>query len=157
MFSLYPHTLASARTPSGTNVTLFLDSNNKLQGKNASGQAVNVITEPSNQGQQTQQPVAETFQAEVTAARALVAGDVGKILPYNSETNGVFNVPDDATLGVTGSDAVTIKLLQLGTGRVDIAAAGAGVTLNKSTDYPSSTQYVIQTIQRVAANTWIFV
>lgn len=118
------------------------------------GDAGNGNTGGNNNSDNTTAAPAMTFVAAETAARALTSNDFGKLLSYDSETNGQFTIPEDSTLGITDSIAYEIKIKQLNTGRVDIVAANANVTLNKSTDYPSSTQDVIQTLTRTAANTW---
>jgi len=101
---------------------------------------------------------APTFAASPdTVGRTLVAADVnGKLIRYNSASNATFTIPTDAVLGITDATSnVVIEIYQVGTGRVDIAADTAnGVTLNKWTGYPTSTQFVTQTIHRVGANTW---
>ena len=100
---------------------------------------------------------ASSFSATAdTAGRPLVAGDLGKLVRYNSASNANFTIPTDATLGITDATAnVQIEFYQMGTGRLDIVADTAnGVTLNKWVGYPTPTQFVSQTIHRVGPNTW---
>lgn len=91
-----------------------------------------------------------------TAGRTLVAADLSNLVRYNSASNANFTIPTDATLGIIDANSnVSIELYQLGTGRLDIVADTAnGVTLNKWVGYPTPTQFVSQTIHRVAPNTW---
>lgn len=98
-------------------------------------------------------PVLRTID---TAGRTLAAADLGNLVRYNSASNANFTIPTDVTLGITDANAnVSIELYQIGTGRLDIVADTAnGVTLNKWVGYPTSTQFVSQTIHRVAPNTW---
>lgn len=94
-----------------------------------------------------------TFSTDVTTGRAFATGDIGTLVVYNSASNGNFTIPNDTTLGLTGSSNATIELYQKGTGRPDVVA-GAGVTLRTWAGYPTSTQYVTQTIHRVGPNEW---
>ena len=98
-------------------------------------------------------PVLRTID---TTGRTLAAADLGNLVRYNSASNANFTIPTDATLGITDANAnVSIELYQIGTGRLDIVADTAnGVTLNKWVGYPTSTQFVSQTVHRVAPNTW---
>lgn len=94
-----------------------------------------------------------TFTADVTTARAFLTSDIGKVVVYNSASNGNFSIPNDTTLGLSGSDNAEIQIYQKGTGRPDIVA-GSGVTFNVWSGYPSSAQFVTQVIHRVGPNTW---
>lgn len=91
-----------------------------------------------------------------TAGRTLAAADLQNLVRYNSASNANFTIPTDATLGITDANSnVSIEFYQMGTGRLDIVADTAnGVTLNKWVGYPTSTQFVSQTIHRVGPNTW---
>lgn len=91
-----------------------------------------------------------------TTGRTLAAADLGNLVRYNSASNANFTIPTDATLGITDANSnVSIEFYQMGTGRLDIVADTAnGVTLNKWVGYPTSTQFVSQTIHRVGPNTW---
>lgn len=110
--------------------------------------AANTLTIASTSG-----AVSPTYSADVTTGRTLVTGDIGVTLVYNSASNGNITIPNDATLGITGNTNATIEIYQKGTGRPDIVA-GSGVTLRTWVGYPTSAQYVTQTIHRVGANEW---
>lgn len=120
----------------GTNITLtYNDAGNTLTIASTGGS-----TQPS-------------FSADITTGRTLVTGDIGLTLVYNSASNGNLTIPTDATLGLSGNTNATIEIYQKGTGRPDIVA-GSGVTLRTWVGYPTSSQYVTQTIHRVGANEW---
>lgn len=97
--------------------------------------------------------LAELIAASGTT-RTFATGDLGNIIVYDNAAVGTFTIPTDATLGSLGATVgVAIEVYQKGAGRVDIVA-GSGVTLRKWSGYPSSAQYVTQTVVHVGANEW---
>lgn len=94
-----------------------------------------------------------TYSTDVTAGRAIVAGDLGNVLIHNSAANGTFTIPDDTTLALAGSSNNSFDIYQKGTG-ITTVVAGTNVTLNVWAGYPTSSQFVTQTIHRVGVNTW---
>lgn len=89
----------------------------------------------------------------LTEQRTILPSDLMDLIKYNSAADGNFIVPDDATLGIEADDAVFIEVYQAGTG-VPTFTAGAGVTVNVWSGYPTSSQYVTQTLIHVGANEW---
>lgn len=85
--------------------------------------------------------------------RAIVPTDFYNVIKYNSAADANFTIPDDATLEIAADDAVAIEVYQMDTG-VPSFVAGAGVTVNTWLGYPTSDQYVTQTIIHVGANEW---
>ena len=94
------------------------------------------------------------YLAIETVGRALTLADAGKTVLYQSASAGVFTIPNDATLGVTGAAAIKFTVVQLSTGAVSIVG-GAGVTNNKPNDIPPAIQYSTEVSTRYGANTYL--
>lgn len=93
------------------------------------------------------------YSNDVTAGRALVAGDLQSTLIYNAAGNANFQIPLDSALGLSGQTNNSIEIFQKGNGVPNIVA-GAGVTLIKWAGYQTSALGVTQTAHRVGVNTW---
>lgn len=123
----------------GTNITLTT---------NATNDSI-IITSTASGGGYTP----PTYSTDNTVGKTIAAADLNTLIVYNSAATANFTIPDDATLSLSGVTNNSFEIYQKGTGAPSVIA-GAGVTLNKWTGYPTSTQFVTQTVHRVGANTW---
>lgn len=89
----------------------------------------------------------------VTAGATVAASHIGKTIVFTSESDANFTIPNDTTLGLAADDNASFEIFQNGNG-VPSVIGGAGVTVNTWVGYPTSAQYVTQTIHRVGPNTW---
>lgn len=88
-----------------------------------------------------------------TALRTIGTSDLSKTIVYDSAADADFTIPNDTTLGLSGDDGAFIEVYQKGTGVVNFVGSG-GTIVRKWTGYPTSSQYVTQTLHRVGDNTW---
>lgn len=94
-----------------------------------------------------------TYTAIETVGRTLVAADLSRTILYSSAASGVFTIPTDATLGITGSSESVFKVLQVGTGAVSIVGNGTTIN-NKPTDIPAAIQFSTEVATRYGVNTY---
>lgn len=117
---------------------------------NAGTKAVTINSTATGSGGSASIPV---YSVDVTTGRTIATSDLQNLLVYNSASNATFTLPNDTTLALTGYTNSSFEIFQKGTGVPSVVGA-SGVTVNTWVGYPTSAQYVTQTIHRVGANTW---
>lgn len=95
-----------------------------------------------------------TYGVIETVGRTLAATDLSRTILYSSAAAGVFTIPTDAVLGITGSTEAVFKVVQLGAGAVSIVGNGTSVN-NKPTDIPPAIQFGTEVATRYGVQTYL--